>query len=84
MKQIVVLSGKGGTGKTSVTASLAHLASRAAVRSQAALPEGLIVSRRGPHLILLNFAEEPLAATVQGQTVTVGSRDVQVVGAHGG
>jgi MinD superfamily P-loop ATPase len=28
MKQVVVLSGKGGTGKTSVTASLAHLASR--------------------------------------------------------
>ena len=27
MKQIVVLSGKGGTGKTTVTASLAHLAS---------------------------------------------------------
>jgi MinD superfamily P-loop ATPase len=27
MKQVVVLSGKGGTGKTSVTASLAHLAS---------------------------------------------------------
>ena len=28
MKQIVVLSGKGGTGKTTVTAALAHLASR--------------------------------------------------------
>jgi MinD superfamily P-loop ATPase len=28
MKQIVVLSGKGGTGKTTVAASLAHLASR--------------------------------------------------------
>ncbi|MBN2587060.1 MAG: ATP-binding protein [Candidatus Fermentibacteraceae bacterium] len=27
MKQVVVLSGKGGTGKTSLTASLAHLAS---------------------------------------------------------
>ena len=26
MKQLVVLSGKGGTGKTSVTAALAHLA----------------------------------------------------------
>lgn len=30
MKQIVILSGKGGTGKTSVAASLAHLASRSA------------------------------------------------------
>jgi len=28
MKQLVVLSGKGGTGKTSITAALAHLASR--------------------------------------------------------
>lgn len=28
MKQLVVLSGKGGTGKTTVTAALAHLASR--------------------------------------------------------
>ena len=27
MKQLVVLSGKGGTGKTTVTAALAHLAS---------------------------------------------------------
>ena len=27
MKQLVVLSGKGGTGKTSVTAALAHLSS---------------------------------------------------------
>ena len=26
MKQVVVVSGKGGTGKTSVTAALAHLA----------------------------------------------------------
>jgi len=30
MKQVVILSGKGGTGKTSVVASLAHLASREA------------------------------------------------------
>ena len=29
MKQIVVLSGKGGTGKTSVSAALAHMASSA-------------------------------------------------------
>ena len=27
MKQVIVLSGKGGTGKTSITAALAHLAS---------------------------------------------------------
>mgnify|MGYP001397333768 FL=1 len=28
MKQLVVLSGKGGTGKTTVTAALAHLGSK--------------------------------------------------------
>ena len=28
MKQLVILSGKGGTGKTTVTAALAHLASQ--------------------------------------------------------
>ncbi|RLC78087.1 MAG: (4Fe-4S)-binding protein, partial [Chloroflexi bacterium] len=28
MKQIVILSGKGGTGKTSLAAAFAHLASR--------------------------------------------------------
>lgn len=31
MKQIVILSGKGGTGKTSISASLAHLASTAGI-----------------------------------------------------
>jgi len=31
MKQIAILSGKGGTGKTSVTASLASLAKKRAV-----------------------------------------------------
>ena len=30
MKQIVILSGKGGTGKTTVAAALAHLASQEA------------------------------------------------------
>lgn len=33
MKQLVVLSGKGGTGKTSVTAALAHLASGSSGRA---------------------------------------------------
>ena len=31
MKEIVVISGKGGTGKTSITASLAYLAGKKAV-----------------------------------------------------
>jgi len=64
-------------------ALLAHLSSQAGVFSLAAVPEGLIVSQRGPHLILLNFTEEPLKATVQGQTVLVGPRDVEVVKTYG-
>jgi beta-galactosidase len=60
-------------------ALLAHLAAQAGVLSQASVPDGLIASRRGPYLILLNFTEKPLAATVQGQTFLVESRDVAVV-----
>lgn len=63
-------------------ALLAYLASQAGVLSLAAVPDGLIASRRGPHLILLNFTEEPLTATVQGRAVLVGPRDVEVVRTH--
>lgn len=63
-------------------ALLAHLAAQAGVLPLASVPDGLIASRRGPHLILLNFTEEPLEATVQGQTVLVGPRDVEVVKTH--
>jgi beta-galactosidase len=64
-------------------ALLAHLASQAGVHSLAGVPEGLIASRRGPHLILLNFTDEPLTAAVQGETVSVGSRDVKVIRTDG-
>jgi beta-galactosidase len=59
-------------------ALLAHVAALAGVLPLAALPDGLIASRRGPYVILLNFTEEPLRATVQGRDVVVGPRDVQV------
>ena len=39
MKQLVILSGKGGTGKTSVTAALAHLASRGRFADQVVLAD---------------------------------------------
>ena len=39
MKQLVILSGKGGTGKTTVAAALAHLVSRALYNQAAALAE---------------------------------------------
>jgi beta-galactosidase len=63
---------------------LAHLANQAGVPSLATVPDGVIVSRRGPHLILLNFTDEPQKATVQGRTVVVRPRDVEVVRAQAG
>ena len=39
MKQLVILSGKGGTGKTSVTAALAHLASLGNLAGQVVLAD---------------------------------------------
>ena len=36
-KQLVILSGKGGTGKTSLTAALAHLANQSQPRVNALL-----------------------------------------------
>jgi beta-galactosidase len=60
-------------------ALLGFLAARAGVPSLAALPDGMIASRRGPHLLLLNFTDEPRTATVQGKAILVGPRDVEVV-----
>jgi beta-galactosidase len=60
-------------------ALLSHLAAQAGVLPLAAVPDGLVVSQRGPHLILLNFTDEPLKATVQGRAVMVGPRDVEVI-----
>jgi beta-galactosidase len=61
---------------------LAYLASESGIDALAELPEGLIASQRGTHLILLNFTDAPLMATVQGRLVMVGPRDVEVVKAH--
>lgn len=63
-------------------ALLAYLASGAGIVPLAPVPEGLIACRRGSHLILLNFTDRPLTAAVQGQTLLVGPRDVQVVKTH--
>ncbi len=63
-------------------ALLAHLASQAGVLPLAVVPDGLIVYRRGPYLILLNFTEQQLTASVQGNTISVGPRDVKVISNH--
>ena len=39
MKQLVILSGKGGTGKTSLTAAFAHLASQGSLAEQVVLAD---------------------------------------------
>ena len=39
MKQLVILSGKGGTGKTSVAAAFSHLASEGPVQISAVLAD---------------------------------------------
>jgi beta-galactosidase len=60
-------------------ALLGFLAARTGVSPLAALPDGMIASQRGPHIILLNFTDEPQIAAVQGKTVLVGPRNVEVV-----
>jgi beta-galactosidase len=62
---------------------MGYLASKADIRPIATVPEGLIASRHGPYLILLNFTDGPLAATVQERAVVVGPRDVEVVRTDG-
>jgi beta-galactosidase len=58
---------------------LAYLTSQVGVVRLATLQEGVIVSQRGTQLILLNFTDEPKMAIVQGRTILVGSRDVELV-----
>jgi beta-galactosidase len=63
-------------------ALLAHLANEAGIRPLAQLPDGMVAAQRGRHLILLNFADETLEATVRGKAVTVASRAVEVISKH--
>lgn len=59
-------------------ALLAYLVDRAGVDSHASVPNGLIISQRGPYRILLNFTDAPLTATLGGQPVVIPPRDVEV------
>ncbi|HRF46970.1 MAG TPA: beta-galactosidase [Anaerolineales bacterium] len=42
------------------------------------LPPGLVLNRRGPYTMLLNFTDWPLSATVAGETFVVPGRDIVV------
>lgn len=65
-------------------ALMAHIAPLAGVHPIADLPEGLIASKRGEHVILLNVTDEALIATIQGRDVIVNPRDVEVVSSREG
>lgn len=58
---------------------VARLADKAGLwRLGQRLPDGLVMIRRGSHVILLNFAEQPQVITVAGRSIAVGPRDVIV------
>ncbi|MBL8046962.1 MAG: beta-galactosidase trimerization domain-containing protein, partial [Anaerolineales bacterium] len=52
---------------------------RVNVARLAELPPGLIAARRGKNLVLMNFTDEALMASVNGNSITVQGRDVVVV-----
>lgn len=60
-------------------ALVAYLATEAGIAPIAEVPDGLVASQHGPYVILLNFTDEPLAATVREQAVVVGPRDVKIL-----
>ncbi len=45
---------------------------------EAELPPGLVLCRRGPYTILLNFTDRVLATTVSGEPISVAGREVVV------
>jgi beta-galactosidase len=63
-------------------AILQHRIQRVNVTRLAELPPGLIAALRGTSLVLLNFTDEPLSATVHGRSVAVAGRDVVVTHYH--
>ncbi len=63
-----------------VIALLRHLAAQRAIAAPAGrLPDGVIVSQRGPYTVALNFADRPVSVSLAGRETVVQSRDVQIV-----
>lgn len=46
--------------------------------AEGTLPDGMLLFRRGPHTVLLNFTDQPLAVTLNGVGQIVPPRDVVV------
>ncbi|MGQ0601495.1 MAG: beta-galactosidase [Anaerolineales bacterium] len=63
-------------------AIIQHRIQRVNVTRLAELPPGLIAALRGTSLVLMNFTDETLSATVQGRSIVVASRDVVVTHYH--
>ena len=57
---------------------IGHLADSLALSCIGELPFGMVARRRGDAIILLNFTDSVLSATVAGRSVTVNPRDVMV------
>jgi beta-galactosidase len=60
------------------SALLTYLAHQTGLKTLTSLPPGLLVSRRGQDMILLNFTDEPLTTVIENEIVVVNGRDVQV------
>ncbi|HEY72651.1 MAG TPA: beta-galactosidase [Thermoflexia bacterium] len=61
-------------------AIIQYLTARAGIpRPADDIPPGVVVAQRGPHSIVLNFTNDTITTTIQGQSVTVAPRDAQVV-----
>ncbi len=43
------------------------------------LPTGLILTQRGPYTLALNFSDDPLSITIDGQEITAAARQVNVI-----
>jgi beta-galactosidase len=64
-------------------AILDHLTVRHAIdRPARDLPAGVVMARRGPFTVALNFTNHPFTATIHGRMVTIQPREVQVISAE--
>jgi beta-galactosidase len=64
-------------------ALLAYLVSGSGINTLAELPEGVISFQRGQKLIFLNFTDQPQLVLVQGQSILVRARNLEIVQMNG-
>jgi beta-galactosidase len=59
-------------------AILEYLAKSKGIPPIASIPEGMVAFQRGPYRVLLNFTDQTLQADVDGQTVIVKPREIEI------